>query len=87
VILLDIGLPRMDGYEVARMLRGAVGYPGLLAAVTGWGSADDRERSSAAGFDVHLVKPVSVGTFRDLLSRPHRRSEREQEVAGAVRGT
>ena len=71
MILLDIGLPDMDGYEVARRLRddprtSAV----LLVALTGWGSASDRLRSTAAGFDAHLTKPVEVATILSLLQTP-----------------
>jgi CheY-like chemotaxis protein len=59
VVLLDIGLPGMSGYEVARRLRNLPGLRDvLLIAVTGYGSEDDRRRSIAAGFDLHLAKPV-----------------------------
>jgi PAS domain S-box-containing protein len=59
VAVLDIGLPVMDGYELARRLR--LGNPGLrLVAVTGYGQAEDRERSRAAGFQEHLVKPIDT---------------------------
>ncbi|CAL1239987.1 response regulator [Candidatus Methylocalor cossyra] len=69
VVLLDIGLPGMDGYEVARRLRalpdlGAV----LIIAVTGYGQDDDRIRSKAAGFDHHLVKPVDPDALNALLN-------------------
>ncbi|MEP6862278.1 MAG: ATP-binding protein [Deltaproteobacteria bacterium] len=69
--LLDIGLPVMDGYELARALHARL--PGLkLVALTGYGQPDDRARSSAAGFDAHLVKPVSIAnltrTLEDLLA-------------------
>jgi CheY-like chemotaxis protein len=68
VVLLDIGLPGMDGYEVARRLRdGAAGGPLLLAAVTGYGQEADRNRSRQAGFDMHLVKPVEPEVLRRLL--------------------
>ncbi len=59
-VLLDIGLPGMDGYEVARRLRESPDGAGLrLVAVTGYGQPDDRSAAAAAGFDAHLVKPVS----------------------------
>ena len=59
VVIIDIGLPRLDGYQVARRLRAALGAVPLLIAVTGYGQAEDRRMSRDAGFDVHLVKPVA----------------------------
>ena len=68
VILLDIGLPGMDGYEVARRLRDRNEFRATrLIALTGWGQDTDRERSRSAGFDLHLVKPVDPGKLRELL--------------------
>ncbi len=60
VILLDIGLPDMSGYEVARTLRSADNYSGRLVALTGFGQSEDKSRAFDAGFDGHLVKPVSI---------------------------
>ena len=60
VVLLDLGMPRMDGYETARQIRRrSWGRGATLVALTGWGQQQDRQRTSAAGFDVHLVKPVT----------------------------
>ncbi len=68
VALLDIGMPGMDGYEVARRLRANPDLQGLLlVALTGWGQEDDRRRSEEAGFDRHLVKPVDPEVVRELL--------------------
>ncbi|MGZ5575516.1 MAG: PAS domain S-box protein [Methylobacter sp.] len=68
VILLDIGLPGMDGYSVAQALRQDHGFERtLLIALTGYGQSDDRKKSHAAGFDAHLVKPVNIETLRKLL--------------------
>lgn len=67
VILLDIGLPDMDGFELARRLR-AAGYQGRIIAVTGYGGESDRERSAAAGIDTHLVKPVDFAVLEAVLS-------------------
>jgi PAS domain S-box-containing protein len=69
VILVDLGLPGLDGYEVARALRSsAIGETAALIAVTGYGQADDRRRSKEAGFDAHLVKPVSQTLLSNLLA-------------------
>jgi PAS domain S-box-containing protein len=69
VVLLDIGLPGMDGFEVARRLRRAPELENvLIIAVTGYGSELDRQRSLEAGFDHHLAKPVDFDALRDLLS-------------------
>jgi CheY-like chemotaxis protein/two-component sensor histidine kinase len=69
VILLDIGLPRLNGYEVARKIREQHGQPSrpLLVALTGWGQDEDRRRSEEAGFDAHLVKPVDEAALGKLL--------------------
>jgi len=69
VVLLDIGLPGMDGYTVAARLRELDGLRDtVLIAITGYGQEDDRRRSRDAGFDHHLVKPVEIGILNDLLS-------------------
>jgi CheY-like chemotaxis protein len=67
VVLLDIGLPEMDGYEVAKRIR-AGGSGVRLVALTGYGQAEDIERTQAAGFDAHLVKPVDFGALERSLS-------------------
>jgi PAS domain S-box-containing protein len=68
VVLLDIGLPEMDGYEVARRLREQNGKHRMrLVAVTGYGQPADRRRAQAAGFDEHMVKPVEPTALQDFL--------------------
>ena len=67
LVFLDIGLPGMDGYETARHLRRLPGLRMRLVALTGYGSAQDRERSARAGFDLHLVKPVSADAIEKAL--------------------
>jgi PAS domain S-box-containing protein len=68
VVLLDIGLPDMNGYELARRVRQLPGGPAMtLIATTGWGQQKDRERAFDAGFDHHLTKPVDFETLRALL--------------------
>jgi CheY-like chemotaxis protein len=68
-ILLDIGMPGMDGYEVARRIRLAGHEDVLLVAVTGWSQVEDRQKSRAAGFDHHLSKPVDLDGLHALLSK------------------
>lgn len=71
-ILLDIGLPGMNGYDVARRLRAQPEYEKtLLIAITGYGQEEDRRRSREAGFDHHLVKPVATTTLCRLLAGSH----------------
>ena len=67
VVLLDIGLPGMDGYEVARRMK-LLARPVRLIALSGYGQLEDKQRSSAAGFDAHLVKPVETAVLRQLLA-------------------
>lgn len=67
VVLLDIGLPQMDGYEVARSLR-AKGSRAMLVALTGYAQEEDRKQAQAAGFDAHLAKPVDFGALDRVLS-------------------
>jgi CheY-like chemotaxis protein len=68
VILLDLGMPGMDGYEVARRLRQRDGRGLLIVALTGWGQEEDRRRTREAGFDHHLVKPADPAELRLLLA-------------------
>jgi signal transduction histidine kinase len=68
LVFLDIGLPGMDGYEVARALRAAPGDTPVLVALTGWGAESDRQRSAEAGFDRHLTKPVGREQLDELLA-------------------
>ena len=68
VVIVDIGLPRLDGYQVARRIRAALGASPLLIAVTGYGRTEDRRLSHDAGFDVHLVKPVTPEQLTAALS-------------------
>jgi CheY-like chemotaxis protein len=68
VALLDIGLPDIDGYELARRLRRKGETMPLLIAITGYGQAEDRLRAQSAGFDYHFVKPVNVDSLLKLLS-------------------
>jgi CheY-like chemotaxis protein len=78
VALLDIGMPQLNGYEVARRIRQqAWGVQMTLVAVTGWGQDDDKRRAEDAGFDYHLTKPLDYATLRKILESPrigHRHS-------------
>ncbi len=69
-VLLDIGMPKLHGYDAARRFRNEKwGKDIVLVALTGWGRQEDRQRSEEAGFDGHLVKPVQVSALRQLLER------------------
>jgi CheY-like chemotaxis protein len=71
LILLDIGMPDIDGYDTCRRIRAGHDLPAspLIVAVTGWGQEDDRRRSAEAGFDLHLVKPVPSELLANLLTQ------------------
>jgi PAS domain S-box-containing protein len=68
VVLLDIGLPKMNGYDVARELRLRSDYPVHLIAITGWGQEEDRRRAREAGFDRHLTKPADPELLEQILA-------------------
>ena len=67
VVLVDIGLPGLNGYEVAKQVRALFGRHVRLIAVTGYGRPEDRSRTEAAGFDAHLTKPVSSERIAEAL--------------------
>jgi CheY-like chemotaxis protein len=77
VALLDIGLPKMSGWELAERLRQLLPARPLLVAVTGYGTDQDRERSRRAGFDYHFTKPIDPAVLTGLL-----RAEAERLAAG-----
>jgi CheY-like chemotaxis protein len=68
IVLLDLGLPKMNGYDVCRALRQRYGNALGIVAMTGWGQDEDRRRSREAGFDLHLVKPVDPDVLVDALN-------------------
>jgi CheY-like chemotaxis protein len=69
VILLDLGMPGMDGYEVAREIRREPALRGItLIALTGWGQEEDRKRSAEAGFDRHMTKPVALDAVQRVFA-------------------
>jgi len=68
IILVDIGLHDIDGYEVARKIRAALGHSVRLVAVTGYGQAEDQRRTREAGFDAHVVKPADYDTIARVLA-------------------
>jgi PAS domain S-box-containing protein len=75
LILLDIGLPGRDGYEVARLIRSQPALAGaMIVALTGYGTEKDRRQSQAAGFDEHIIKPVDFDRLRELLEMLSSRS-------------
>jgi PAS domain S-box-containing protein len=72
IVLVDIGLPSLDGYEVARRIRSRQGAAPILVAITGYGQANDRRRSFEAGFDAHLTKPVAPDHLAHVLASLYR---------------
>src|SRR6185369_10182003 len=79
VVLLDIGLPTMNGYDTCRAIRGlAPGGDIFIVAMTGWGQEEDRRKSKDAGFDAHLVKPVEYGELINLLDTQKAAAVRRQ---------
>jgi CheY-like chemotaxis protein len=83
VVLLDIGLPKLNGYEAARRIRAQQGRKNvLLVALTGWGQEEDRRRSRESGFDAHLVKPVDFKALKALLVTRARVPEQGSVVGG-----
>ena len=86
VVVLDIGMPGMDGYELARRVRAqADGAQLTLVALSGWGQEEDRRRSRDAGIDYHLVKPVDVSALQELLTTSGSRSRRAAQPASERR--
>jgi signal transduction histidine kinase/DNA-binding response OmpR family regulator len=86
LVLLDIGLPGMDGYEVAERIRRDLGMKDtLVAALTGYGQDEDRQRSQQVGIDVHLVKPIDLDILQKLLTRPEGLRTDRRFSLGAVR--
>jgi PAS domain S-box-containing protein len=74
VILMDIGMPKLNGYDAARRIRQEPwGHEVLMVATTGWGKEEDRRRSKEAGFDLHLVKPIDISAVQELLESPARK--------------
>jgi CheY-like chemotaxis protein len=78
VIVLDIGLPGMNGYDVARQIRGSTASnPMTLIAATGYGQTEDRHRAQNAGFDHHLTKPVDCAALLELIESTRKPQSRE----------
>jgi two-component system CheB/CheR fusion protein len=71
IVLLDIGMPGFDGYEVARRMRTELGLKATLIALTGYGEARHRRLSRDAGFDQHVTKPVDIRKLEKLLTLPN----------------
>lgn len=69
VMILDVGMPKLNGYDAARRVRDrAWGRRVLLVAMTGWGRAEDRRRSEESGFDRHFIKPADIAALQELLA-------------------
>ncbi len=86
VVLMDLAMPGMNGFETLRLLRGQPGTEHVFAvAMTGYGSGDDRRRTEAAGFDAHLTKPVELDALTALLNEQGRRHTGRPDGAGLTR--
>ena len=86
VVLLDIGMPKLNGYEVCRHIRQQAWGKGMtLFALTGWGQEEDQRRSLEAGFDAHLVKPVLPATLENLLVSGLHSSQSRVEATVAIK--
>ena len=78
VALLDLGMPKLDGYEAARSIRQqSWGQGMMLVALTGWGQQEDKRRSREAGFDAHLVKPIDFGVLEKLVAGTKDKNSRQ----------
>jgi len=86
LVMLDIGLPDISGYEVVNALRAANnGGDRYIVAVTGWSRKDDIEKAKQAGFDAHFVKPINIGTIREILRVTQKRTRlRESRAAAGI---
>jgi DNA-binding response OmpR family regulator len=73
VAIVDIGLPDVSGFEVARRLRQRVGHTMFLAALTGWGQPEDRIKALAAGFDHHMLKPADMSKLAHVITLAEQR--------------
>ena len=85
VILLDIGMPRLNGFEAARRIRKQQQEGLRLVALTGWGQEEDRRHSDEAGFDAHLVKPIDLAALTKLLAEWSSPGKSRQQTSGARR--
>jgi CheY-like chemotaxis protein len=86
VVLLDIGLPKLNGYDACRAIRRQPGHNGMvIIALTGWGQEEDRQKSAEAGFDAHLVKPVDHAELLKLLQRICPSNDRPPALAASAR--
>ena len=77
IVLMDLGMPNLNGYEAARRMRQEPwGRELALVATTGWGQEEDRRRTAEAGFDRHLVKPIELASLREVLDAPRQAKPR-----------
>ncbi len=84
IVFVDVGLPGLDGYEVARRLRAAPRGPArLLIALTGYGQPEDRQRALDAGFDAHIVKPVDPNHLSAVIASLQRARQQERDGSRA----
>jgi DNA-binding response OmpR family regulator len=85
VVLLDVGLPKLSGYEVCRRIRQQTWAKNILiVAITGWGQTEDQQKSNEAGFDAHIVKPPDYDALERLLSSHLSVQDQAQPESGST---
>jgi len=85
VVLLDIGMQGLDGYETCQRIRRVLGSPVLLVALTGYGQEQDKERATRAGFDAHLTKPADAAAVAGIVALAPRAATRKKRAASVRR--
>jgi DNA-binding response OmpR family regulator len=85
-LVLDIGLPDINGYELCRRIRAQAGQAPVIIALTGWGQAEDKKAAERAGFDAHITKPADPDVLCECLTKLLKEREREGDDATRTEG-
>lgn len=85
LVILDLGMPRLNGYGACRAIRQQPwGHRITIAALTGWGQPQDREKSREAGFDLHLVKPIGPSELQEILASTESHAVERDPISGDI---